>query len=179
MKNIPCDEDLMLLAGQGDVQAFEQIVLRHQAMAWSIAYRFVGNREDAEDLVQDAFLKLLAAAPRYRPTASFRTYLCCIISRLCLDYNQKRRHTISDELPECEDPTPLPDKMLVSEEQTAAVRRCVALLPTNQRLAIILRYYEGQSYKEIASAMCTTEKSVERLLARARAALGSALKGWS
>jgi RNA polymerase sigma-70 factor (ECF subfamily) len=172
------DEDLMLAAGRGDVQAFEQIVLRHQAFAWSVAYRFARNREDAEDLVQDAFLRLLAAAPRYRPTATFRTYLSRIICRLCLDHNEKKRPFYFDVLPECEDPAPPADRMVVSEEQASAVRRGIALLPPNQRLAIILRYYEECSYKEIAAAMETTEKAVERLLARGREALGNTLKDW-
>jgi RNA polymerase sigma-70 factor, ECF subfamily len=174
----PSDEDLMLSVGRGDVNAFEQIVLRHQASAWSIAYRFVGNREDAEDLVQDAFLRLLTAAPRYRPTASFRTYFSRIISHLCLDHIQKKRPLTSDKLPEYEDPAPLPDGVMVGEEQAMAVRRGMSMLPSNQRLAIILRYYEDYNYREIAVAMDTTEKAVERLLARGREALGNTLKEW-
>jgi RNA polymerase sigma-70 factor, ECF subfamily len=174
----PSDEDLMLLVGKGDVQAFEQIVLRHQTFAWSVAYRFVGHREDAEDLVQDAFLRLLAAGPRYRPTASFRTYFSRIISRLCLDHIQKKRPVSADHLLEFEDPSPLPDRVMVSEEQAMAVRRGMAMLPSNQRLAIILRYYEDYSYREIAVALGTTDKAVERLLARGREALGNILKEW-
>ena len=175
---IPSDEDLMLAVGRGDEQAFEQIVLRHQAYAWRIAYRFVSNREDAEDLVQDAFLRLLNAAARYRPTASFRTYFSRIISRLCLDHIRKKRPLSSDYLLEFEDPSPLPDGILVSKEKASAVRRGIALLPPNQRLAVILRYYEDYSYREIAAAMDTTEKAVERLLARGREALGRTLKDW-
>jgi RNA polymerase sigma-70 factor (ECF subfamily) len=175
---IPSDEDLMLAAGLGDVQAFEQIVLRHQTFAWSVAYRFVGNREDAEDLVQDAFLRLLAAGPRYRPTASFRTYFSRIISHLCLDHIQKKRPLTSDKLPEHEDPAPLPDGLVVREEQVLGVHRALTLLPSNQRLAIILKYYEDYSYREIAEAMDTTEKAVEHLLARGREALGNTLKEW-
>ncbi|HEY3295305.1 MAG TPA: sigma-70 family RNA polymerase sigma factor [bacterium] len=178
MIQTPRDDELMLAAGQGDVQAFEQIVLRHQAFAWSVAYRFVGNREDAEDLVQDAFLRLLAAAARYRPTASFRTYLSRIICRLCLDHMEKKRPVVCDELPECADTSPLPDGIVVREEQASAVRRGITLLPPNQRLAIILRYYEDCSYRDIAEAMDTTEKAVERLLARGREALGNTLKDW-
>jgi RNA polymerase sigma-70 factor, ECF subfamily len=174
----PSDEDLMLAVGRGDAQAFEQIVLRHQAFAWSIAYRFVGHREDAEDLVQDAFLRLLAAGTRYRPTASFRTYFSRIISRLCLDHIQKKRPVSADHLLELEDPAPLPDGLVVREEQVLGVHRALTLLPSNQRLAIILRYYEDYSYREIAVALGTTDKAVERLLARGREALGNTLKEW-
>jgi RNA polymerase sigma-70 factor (ECF subfamily) len=176
--NLSSDEDLMLAVGRGDAQAFEQIVLRHQASAWNIAYRFVGNREDAEDLVQDAFLRLLNAAARYRPTASFQTYFSRIISRLCLDHIQKKRPALLDTLPEREDPSPLPDGVLISTEKASAVRRGIAQLPPKQRLAVILRYYEEYSYREIAIAMDTTEKAVERLLARGREMLGSVLKDW-
>jgi RNA polymerase sigma-70 factor (ECF subfamily) len=176
--NFPSDEDLMLAVGRGDAQAFEEIVLRHQASAWTIAYRFVGNREDAEDLTQNAFLRLLNAAPRYRPTASFQTYFSRIVSRLCLDHIQKKRPILLDALPELEDPSPLPDGVLVSKEKSSAVRRGIALLPPNQRLAVILRYYEEYSCRDIATAMDVTEKAVERLLARGREALGRILKDW-
>jgi RNA polymerase sigma-70 factor (ECF subfamily) len=175
---IPSDEELMLAVGRGDERAFEEIVLRHQAYAWRIAYRFIGNREDAEDLVQDSFFRLLAAAPRYRPTASFRTYFSRIISRLCLDHIQKKRPISADHLLEFEDPSPLPDGVIVSEEQSSAVRRCIGLLPPNQRLAVILRYYGAHSYREVSIAMDTSEKAVERLLARGREALGRTLKDW-
>jgi RNA polymerase sigma-70 factor, ECF subfamily len=168
----------MLAAGRGDMQAFEQLILRHQSLAWNIAYRYVGNREDAEDLVQDAFLRLLAAAVRYRPTATFRTYFSCILCRLCLDHLQKKRPAPSEQLPEVEDPTPLADRMIVEEEQVFAVRRGLAVLPANQRLAMILRYYEDYSYKEIATALDITEKAVERLLARGRETLSSIIKDW-
>ncbi len=105
----PGDEDLLLAVGRGDAQAFTELVRRHQAAAWSIAYRYSGNREDAEDLVQDAFLRLLNAAPRYRPTAAFRTYFSCIVSRLCLDHVRKKRPAPCADLPEVEYPAPTPD----------------------------------------------------------------------
>jgi RNA polymerase sigma-70 factor (ECF subfamily) len=168
----------MLAVARGDMRAFEQIVRRHQSFAWSIAFRFIQNREIAEDLVQDAFLKLLTAAPNYRPTATFRTYFSCILSRLCLDHLGKKRPIPCDELPDMEDPTPHPDRQLIIEEETVALKAAIALLPPNQRLAIILRYYENYNYREIAEALETTEKAVERLLARGRATLGNILKDW-
>ena len=63
------DEDLMQLVAQGDLEAFEQLVLRHQEMAWRTAYRLVADYQAAEDLAQEAFLRILKAADRYRPTA--------------------------------------------------------------------------------------------------------------
>ena len=173
----PGDEDLLLAVGCGDAQAFTELVRRHQAAAWSIAYRYSGNREDAEDLVQDAFLRLLNAAPRYRPTAAFRTYFSCIVSRLCLDYVRKKRPAPCADLPEVEDPSPPPDVLLVEFERAAAVRRAILQLPPQQRLAVILRYYENYGYREIAESLEVTEKAAERLLARGREAISTLLKG--
>jgi RNA polymerase sigma-70 factor (ECF subfamily) len=70
------DERLLLAAARGDLEAFAELVDRHQAWAWRIAYRFFGEYQNAEDVVQEAFLKLLQAAPRYSPRAAFRTYFC-------------------------------------------------------------------------------------------------------
>jgi RNA polymerase sigma-70 factor, ECF subfamily len=173
------DENLMLSVGKGDVEAFAEIVLRHQVSAWNIAFRFVCNRADAEDIVQDAFLRLLHAAPRYRPTASFRTYFSRIISRLCLDHIQKKRPLLTEALPDCEDPAPLSDRVVLDQEKAQAVRRCIASLSPNQRLAVILRYYEEYSYREIAVTLDITEKAVERLLARGRSALENELGAWT
>jgi RNA polymerase sigma-70 factor, ECF subfamily len=170
------DEELMLAVGRGDVEAFETLVLRHQASAWNIAYRFVGNKADAEDIVQDTFLRLLNAAPHYRPSASFRTYFSTIISRLCLDHLYKKRPQPQAELPDQIDPTPGPDHQLIDQEKALRIRDCIAALPPRQRLVVVLKYYEYYNYKDIAEAMDTTEKSVERLLARARVALANVLK---
>jgi RNA polymerase sigma-70 factor (ECF subfamily) len=83
------DEFLLQAIGRGDLAAFSRIVERHQTWAWRVAHRFTGNEEDASDIVQEAFLRLLDASARYRPTAKFRTYFYQIISRLCLDQARK------------------------------------------------------------------------------------------
>ena len=74
----PSSEELMLGVRDGVLEAFEQLVLRHQAEAWRVAYRYAGDAAEAEDLAQHAFLKLLDAAPRYKVTTKFRffTELC-------------------------------------------------------------------------------------------------------
>lgn len=92
------DEELMLAVAEGDLGAFEQIVLRHQNSAWSAAYRFLGDHAEAEDVAQEVFLKILGAAPRYRPTASFRTYLYRVVTRLCLDWARKARPVVANNL---------------------------------------------------------------------------------
>jgi len=96
---MPTDEELMQAAAKGDLNAFEQIVLRHQQTVWAVAHRFLGDSSEAEDVAQDAFLKILKAAPRYRPSAAFRTFLIRVVSRLCMDRARKMRPVYTDAPP--------------------------------------------------------------------------------
>jgi RNA polymerase sigma-70 factor (ECF subfamily) len=169
------DEQLMLAVARGDLAAFGQLVLRHQAAAWRSAYRFLGDRGEAEDMVQEAFLRVLDAAPRYRPEARFRTYLFRILSRLCLDHVQKKRPRPDPTLAERPDARPSVVDGMSAREAEEHVRHALKQLPSNQRLAVLLRYYEDLSYADIATAMETSVKAVERLLARGRHALEASL----
>ena len=165
------DEELMLSVGKGDLNAFGKIVLRHQDSVWNIAYRSLGNKTEAEDVAQEAFLRLLDAAGRYRPTASFRTYLYRIVTRLCLDRVEKKQPLCTNKLPETFDPGCTASENLISVERSRMVRKALDKLPPNQRMAIVLKYYEGMGYRDISATMEVPEKAVERLLARGRASL--------
>ena len=167
----PCDDTLMSAVGTGDMGAFEALILRYQKTAWQIAYRFLGDAAEAEDVAQSAFLKLLAAAPRYRPSSHFRTFFCRIVSRLCMDRARKMKPVYLDAVPDAPDTRPHASDRMASDERAAAIRRVVDALPSAQRMAVVLRYYEDLDYRAISDAMDTTEKAVERLLARARVAL--------
>lgn len=172
---LPTDEELMLLTAKGDLAAFEEIVRRHQHSAWNIAYRFLGRNEEAKDVVQDAFLKIFEAAPRYQPKAAFKTYLYCVISRLCLDQAKRKQLKLTDTLPQDTSLEPSADERLLLEERDRLLWASLKALPPKQRMAVILRFYEDLSYREIAQAMQITEKAVERLLARARDSLQATL----
>lgn len=169
------DEDLMSFVAQGDLNRFEEIVHRNQHSAWNIAFKFLGNFEEAEEVVQEAFLKIFDAAPRYRPTASFRTYLYRVIIHLCLDISKKKKPVYTDELTHFHDPSPSACQKLIDEERDLKVRTALDRLPSKQRSVVVLKYYEELCYKEIASIMEITEKAVERLLAKARISLHSFL----
>ena len=169
------DEQLMARVADGDLGAFEEIVRRHQGIAWRIAYRFLADPVEAEDITQEAFIRILAASSRYKPTAAFATYLYRVVARLCIDHARKRRPVLSDKLPERADPSPGPAATLARKDRDELIRRALDALPPRQRLVVILKYYEGLSYGEIARAMGTTVKAVERLLGRARKGLRSSL----
>jgi RNA polymerase sigma-70 factor, ECF subfamily len=170
------DERLLQAAGQGDIEAFAALVNRHQAWAWRIAYRFIGEAQSAEDVVQDAFLKLLQAARRFEPRAAFRSYFFRIITRLCLDQAKKKHPTYTDRLPETTDPGPDAAAQMIDHEVSAAVRSALDALPGNQRMAVVLRYYEDLDHRGIAEALQVSTKAVERLLSRARKRLRTLLQ---
>ena len=151
-----CDEELMMKAAEGDMEAFETLVRRHQDPAWRIAYHYVGDREDAAEVAQQAFLNIRDAADSYTPSGKFTTYLHRIVANLCMDRTRKR--------------SPRADG-----ERDRAIEEALDELTDRQRMATVLRYYEDLSYREIAQAMDATNRAVERLLARARKSLGKEL----
>jgi len=167
----------MLAVAKGDCRAFEQLVLRHQEVVWRTAYRMVGDRQAAEDLAQEGFLRVFQSADRYRPTAAFRTYLYRIVVRLCVDYLRKKRPTPIANLNHIAGNRGSVTLRVEHEEQADRVQQALASIPAKQRSAIVLRYYEGLSGSEIAEGMNTTTKAVERLLARGRGVLQRQLSG--
>ena len=172
------DEELMTAAGLGDRGAFAELVERHHARAFRVASRFLGNREEAADIVQEAFLKILSAAPRYRPSAAFGTYLFRVITNLCLDDRRKKRPEPEVELQDHPSADPSPLETLLSGERSAVLLAALRSLSPRQRLAVILKYNEEMSYCEIAQVLEASEKGVERLLAHARGALLGNLAGF-
>ena len=172
----PSDEELMLSVRDGDLAAFEQIVLRHQTEAWRVAYRFTGDAAEAEDLAQEAFLRILDAASRYEPTAKFRTYFYRVLTRLCIDYRRKKRPILSDSLLLHADGETAPAELAEQRDRDGLIQAALDALPADYRMAVVLRYFEGLSATEMAEVMGLTPKAVERVLARARHALEPRLK---
>jgi RNA polymerase sigma-70 factor (ECF subfamily) len=165
------DEQLMQAVARGDFDAFDEIVLRYQQHAWRTAYRFLGDAMEAEDVAQEAFLKVLDAAPRYRPKASFPTYLFRILTHICIDRSRKKRPASLPDIPDVVDLSPDPAQGLMAKERQVQIRKALDTLPANQKAAIILKHYEGLSYAAIAQVLGTTAKAVEGLISRARVTL--------
>jgi len=176
---VTSDEELMASAAQGDVNAFEQLVLRYQTIVWRVAYRFVGNSADAQDITQIVFLKLFEAAPRYHATALLKTYLFRIVNTTCIDHTRKNRSARPATL---DDPSEVPDDSpsaidaMIMHENEKGIKQFIETLPPRQRSAITLRYEAELSIRDIANILKVTEKAVERLLAHARDTLFTVLK---
>lgn len=165
------DQDLMSAAADGDMDAFEELVLHHQHAAVRVAYRLLSHEEDARDAAQEAFLRILESASRYRPTASFRTYLYHILTRICIDHLRRRSRRERFDVTLTLDPSHAPPEALERNERAERVRAAIRTLPPRQRVALVLKHYEGMSYAEIAEAMQTSRRAVDSMLARARQAL--------
>ena len=119
------DEKLMLSAAGGDMEAFGELVLRHQDRAWRTAYHYVGNRADAEELAQEAFLRILDAAASYRPSARFTTYLYRVVANLCLDHRRKKRPDRQGDLSRRASSLPSADAQMEAREREDTVRRAL------------------------------------------------------
>ena len=166
------DEKLMQTVADGNLAAFNELVLRYQGLAWKTAHRFLGDPMEAQDVAQEAFLKILEAAPRYRMKATFRTFFYRVLTRLCIDRSRKKKQLSNlDKIPEMLDPSPDPTEKLIEKEFGAQVREALEILPPNQKAAMILRHYECLSYSEIAQILGVTPKAVEGLIRRAGASL--------
>lgn len=169
------DEKIMQAVAGGDFDAFNELVLRYQGLAWKMAYRFLGDSMEAEDVAQEAFLKVLDAVPRYRTTATFRTYFYGILTHLCIDRTRKKHPASIDDIPDVPDPSLSPAESLIEKERRAHVSTALDALPPNQKAAMILKHYEGLSYAEIARILGVSPKAVEGLISRAVASLQARL----
>ncbi|MHC5039725.1 MAG: RNA polymerase sigma factor [Planctomycetota bacterium] len=168
----------MLQTQQGDEQAFNALVLRHQRSVLNLVRRFVGPVPDVEDLAQEVFVRLYQARASYRPTARFTTYLYRNTLNLCLNFIRDRKHRRTapldkkeEEGPRVELPDPAvenPSKIIADRERADIVRQSVSALPENQRTAVILSRWHGLSYQEIAETMDLSIMAVKSLLSRAK-----------
>lgn len=171
------DADLMKRLAAGDKSALGTLVERHQRRVVGLAMRLMRDRAAAEDIAQDAFVRVWRSSEHYEPRAEFATWLYRIVINLCLDAVKKRR-PIAVETPE-----PPPDEAsdpavrLDRDDRIGAVRDAVAALPGRQRVAVILHRYSDLSVRQISEATGWSESAVESLLVRAYAGLRQSLGG--
>jgi RNA polymerase sigma-70 factor (ECF subfamily) len=183
------DPDIRLMMDvKGDRPgAFERLVAQYSDVLVSFLWRQSGNQDDAEDLAQEVLAKVYRARHRYEPAARLRTWLMTIATNLYLNrrrYESHRPHQslgpVADrgdgEGPAIADErASTPDAELETDELRERVRRAVAGLPANQRLAVTLLRFEGLAYVEIAEAMQLSVQAVKSLLNRAKENLREAL----
>lgn len=174
----PKDEILLKRIKEGDSSAFATLVRRHNEKYYRLSYRYMANREEAEDITQMAFIKLWENPNIWNPGkgVKFTTWFYRIVVNLCLD--KKKKH----------DAMPMPEEFEISddsnnqEDSSAAkqegrlLKQELALLPDRQKTAMILCFYEERSHDEAAEIMKVNVKALQSLIMRAKTTLKEKMK---
>jgi RNA polymerase sigma-70 factor (ECF subfamily) len=163
------DEACVARCKAGDVEAFSLLVERHQATVYNIAYRMVASSDEAQDLAQDAFVRAFAALRRFRGDCSFRTWICRIVTRLCVDALRAKPRR-AQPLGSLQDSGAEGD-WTESVVNRQVLEQAVASLPVHYRAAIVLRHGEGLSYEEIGRILHLPLGTVKTHIKRARTML--------
>ena len=171
------ENDLVARSGGGDTSAFRTLTERHLASMTSIARRMLRDDAEAEDVAQEAFLRLWRAGTTLDiGPGGVKPWLRRVVSNLCIDrVRGRQRLTVVEELPEI----PEAPRQLASLEEAETQRRvdqALKKLPERQRLALTLFHYEGMSQNEVGAVMGISDEAVESLLGRARRQLKTDLK---
>jgi RNA polymerase sigma-70 factor (ECF subfamily) len=170
------DERLLALIAKNDAAAVKVMVGRKLARLLSLATRMLGDRTEAEDVAQEAFLRIWRVAPNWRSgEAKFDTWLHGVALNLCRDRLRKRRETLVAEPPDLLDDRPGAEAGLLVAEDQRQVQHALAELPERQREAIVLQYYQELSNRDAAEVMGVSVEALESLLSRARRQLRSIL----
>jgi RNA polymerase sigma-70 factor, ECF subfamily len=178
------DVALMRETAKGNEQAFRKLIERHQQAVVGTVARMLNDATEAEDIAQMVFLRIWQSAPKWTHDAKFTTYLFTITRNLV--FNESRRRTRKKEVsleaheenhPDVNraDDALAPAESMVKRELHRTIDRAIAALPEQQRMAVVLRTFEGLDYEDIAAALDTSVSSVKSLLFRARTALREAL----
>ena len=156
------DEELVARSIGGDAESFNQLILRWERPIYALAYRTIGREEDARDVCQDTFLRAYRGLNGFRGQAKFSSWLYRIALNLCRDWMRRERRTPVVQAPEdmdlmdlaaAREPSESIEDRVGRHDLTRAVERAMALLPEEQRTAIVLKEYQGLTFQEIADLL--------------------------
>ena len=171
------DEDLLAAYASGDQSAARALMLRHTPRVLSLATRMLRDQAEAEDVAQEAMLRLWKIAPDWRAgEAKISTWLYRVATNLCTDRLRKKRGVGLEDAPEVEDETPGVEAQMITADRAALLRSAINRLPERQKLVLSLRHFEELSNPEIADIIGGSVEAVASLLARARRALSAELE---
>jgi len=156
------DEELVARSIGGDLDSFNQLVLRWERPIYALAYRVIGREEDARDVCQETFLRAFRALGGFKGQAKFSSWLYRITLNLCRDWIRRERRQPLAQTPEGVDLVELAgegddvesiEDLVARKEIGAVVSKAMALLPEDQRTAIVLKEYHGLTFQEIADML--------------------------
>ncbi|EKE70038.1 RNA polymerase sigma factor [Celeribacter baekdonensis] len=170
------DDALLIAFGNGDAASARALTLRLTPKVLGYAARLLRDRAEAEDVAQEAMLRLWKIAPEWRQgEAKVTTWLYRVVTNLCTDRLRKKRGNALDEIAEPEDDRPSQEAVMIQRERIDALNAALATLPDRQREAVVLRHIEGLGNPEIAEVLDISVEAVESLTARGKRALTQAL----
>ncbi|MCT4619873.1 MAG: sigma-70 family RNA polymerase sigma factor [Marinisporobacter sp.] len=176
-------KELIYKSQQGDIESFETLIKEHEKLAFNIAYRMLGNIEDAKDATQDAFIKAYKALHKFKGESIFSTWLYKIVTNTCLDLLRKRKSqktcsydrqidtedgNIIRELP---DEDNIPEDIVAKKERQRNIQKAINSLSENHKIVIVLRDIKGFSYEEMSKILNCSEGTIKSRISRARQAL--------
>ena len=156
------DEELVDRSRNGDLDSYNQLVLRWERPIYALAYRTIGREEEARDVAQETFLRAFRALGGFKGQAKFSSWLYRITLNLCRDWIRKERRTPVSPAPEGVDlielageasPSDSIEELVARKQLSAAVAKAMAFLPEDQRTAVILKEYHGLTFQEIADML--------------------------
>ncbi|HET7618695.1 MAG TPA: sigma-70 family RNA polymerase sigma factor [Vicinamibacterales bacterium] len=180
------DEELVARSMGGDLDSFNQLVLRWERPIYALAYRVIGREEDARDVCQETFLRAFRALGGFKGQAKFSSWLYRITLNLCRDWIRRQRRTPIAEMPEgvdlielASESTPVEsiEDLVARREIGRAIARAMADLPSEQRTAIILKEYHGLTFQEIADLLDCPLSTVKTRLYQGLSVLRRQLAG--
>ena len=174
------DHELLALVQDGSHTAFAELVRRHTERYYRLAFRYLQNRAAAEDIVQDAFLKLWEDPHKWQPdkNTKFTTWFYRVVVNLCLDWQKKKQPVeLNEDMPLIDDREGA-DEAMQRKQQQIALEGAIAALPERQRTAINLCYDEGLSNQDAADVMDVNLKALQSLVMRAKTTLKERLKNY-
>jgi RNA polymerase sigma-70 factor (ECF subfamily) len=180
------DRDLILAAKRGDIESFNRLVLSYQDLAYTVAYRIMGDREAAADATQEAFISAYRKIHQFRGEL-FKPWLMRIITNACYDELRRRQRRPASSLEELHEiavedgwmptnPADNPEQHAQRNELNAAIQDCISSLPDDQRMIVILSDVEAYSYQEIGGIIDLPLGTVKSRLSRARQRLRDCLQ---
>jgi len=174
------DDQLLALIQDGDGQAFAVLVERHTERFYRLAFRYLQNKEAAEDVVQDAFVKLWESPSLWQPerNSKFTTWFYRIVVNLCLDALKKKKpEPLDDDSLVADDSRPV-DEMMMREQQQKMIEKEIAALPMRQRTALNLCFDQGLTNQEAAEVMGINLKALQSLIMRAKTTLKERMRAY-
>ena len=178
------DDELIDQVRAGHLRSFEELIDRYRNQVFNFVYRILGSRDEAEDILQDTFMKVYQHLPRYKKQAKFSSYLFTIAHNLSMNRvnyrkrSQMKLDTLAQSGSERSITDRTPDAQLRENEVATVVHRAIEKLPPKYRAALVLSEFEGFSYKQISDVLNCSVGTVKSRIFRARDLLRGYLKGY-